>query len=157
MIWPGLAKDITESQENRNDYSLSIYLQTSDYFEAFTDNLAVIGILTLTLIIVWVGLAIAHRIGGIKIEPYCNNFALRLFYELFLEFCISAMVNISLSHFNDVELLSVFVLIAIVAYIGWLISLFFYNGPYLPGFYNKNSVYDSFWSVRPFATDFNAV
>ena len=28
-------------------------------------------------------------------EPQWNNFALRFFYELFLEFCICALVNIA--------------------------------------------------------------
>jgi len=34
-------------------------------------------------------------------EPYANNFALRFFYELFLDICICVLVNIALIDFED--------------------------------------------------------
>ena len=85
-----------------------------------------------------------------KNEPYANNFMLRFFYELFLEFCICALVNVALRDTTDFSptlqwILSIVVLVAIFVYIGWLISLFFFKGPYLEGFYTNGSLLSSFW------------
>jgi hypothetical protein len=48
------------------------------------------------------------------------------------------------------------VAIGIAAYLCWLISLFFKNGPFLEGFYTKGTFLQSFWSARQFDTNFKA-
>lgn len=166
LISTGLTYDISGTQNSE----LSIYLQTSDYFDLFTDNLELVGILTVTLAVVWAILAVLDQVfervlkenyyilgwsSGSKREPIWNNFALRFFYELFLEFCICAMLNISI-HSSE-WVLGMIVLMAIAVYLAWLVSLFFKNGPYLEGFYDNGTAWSSLWSPRPFADDFNAI
>ena len=53
-------------------------------------------------------------------------------------------------------MVSLIIFILIVVYMGWLASLFVYNGPYLDGFYNTGTYLTSFWRARPFDTAFHA-
>jgi hypothetical protein len=45
----------------------------------------------------------------------------------------------------------------ILAYLGWLISLFFCKGPYLKDFYVKGTAWQSIWTARPFNVEFNSI
>ena len=172
LIWPGLVEDIAVSYDAENSL-IHIFLSSSDYFALLSDNLTIVFILVLVIIIAWICLAIFDKIGtctrlmcskklGItkpraNLEPTWNNFALRFFYELFLEFCICALVNIEIFDFSRSEwIISLFVLIMITVYIAWLVSLFFFNGPFLQGFYTKGTVVKSLWNARKFDVDFGA-
>ena len=73
-----------------------------------------------------------------------NNFALRFFYEFFLEFCICCFIQLALVDFDYTSpgfqwILSFILLLGITIYVGWLISLFFKHGPYLEGFYRRKT------------------
>ena len=75
---------------------------------------------------------------------WCNNFALRFVYEFFLEFCIVALINLSVVDFNTIRPTYSYILtIVLVLLIGCLclftMSLLFYNGPYIPGYYQKHT------------------
>ena len=90
-----------------------------------------------------------------------NNFMLRFFYELFLEICICALVNIALTDFDDFSpglqwIISCIVLGGIFVYLCWLISLFCCKGPYLDGFYDKITAMSYFWSTRSINLKYNA-
>ena len=45
----------------------------------------------------------------------------------------------------------------IVAYVTWLVTLFFWNGPYLRGFYVKGTALQSLWAARPFDLNYCAM
>ena len=97
-----------------------------------------------------------------KHEAKCNNFAVRVFYEFFFEFCICLLINMPLTKFISFSygsqwLISIIMLIGIIVFCGWIISLFYKNGPFLEGFYNKGTFISSLMSARPFDTNFNAV
>ena len=127
----------------------------------------------LLIILTWIGLAIKDFVSSKRntnlatstqsrqFEPSANNFALRFFYELFFEFSLCALINIGLVDFSSFTavvqwLTSIIVSLLILAYLVWLISLFFYNGPFLANFYNRGTFLQSIWMARPFNTKFDA-
>ena len=55
------------------------------------------------------------------------------------------------------QLLSIFFLLILVAYLVWLISLFFENGPYLSGFYKKGTIMESWWTTRSIDPDYDTI
>ena len=90
-----------------------------------------------------------------------NNFMLRFFYELFLEVCLCALVNVALTDFDSFSpglqwVLSCVVLGGIFVYLCWLLSLFCCKGPYLPGFYKKGTSVGSLWKGREVNMDYGA-
>ena len=52
--------------------------------------------------------------------------------------------------------LSLIVAVGIVVYIAWLVSLFFYNGPFLEKFYDSGTWFQSHWMARPINDKFHA-
>ena len=181
MTWPGAVENVDETY-NASDYAneegwYNIYLKSSDYFHLFAHNMFVIIMTGVAIVIVWAVFWLIDRVKcfyqpslqmlfGISItnkEPMANNFALRFFYELFLEFCICALVNIAYvgapeeGTVNIQWFMSLVIILGITAYVAWLISLFFFNGPILQGFYHKLGLVGWLWNERTFATDFNAV
>lgn len=83
-----------------------------------------------------------------------SNFALRFFYQFFFEMCLCVLINLLAMDFSSFSpgvqwITSLLVGIGIVLYVGWLVSLFFYNGPFLAGFYQKGTYFKSFWMARP--------
>ena len=125
------------------------------------------------MLTVWLGVAIKDRYVGrdhrfrdwtlfqARHAPSASNFALRFFYEFFLELCLCVLINLAVRDFSSFSsgvqwLLSLCVATGVVAYCGWLISLFFYNGPFLKNFYKKGTLLRSTWSARPFSTDYRA-
>lgn len=127
----------------------------------------------LLIILAWISLALKDHLGSKpkyankskfyrqKHEPSANNFAIRFFYEMFFEFCLCVLINIRIIDFTSFSpsvqwLTAIIVCGLIVAYVVWLISLFFYNGPFLVNFYNKGTFLRSFWMARPFNTKYDA-
>ena len=124
------------------------------------------------MLVAWAGLAVKdrmkhrHRYANRpffkkKHEASCNNFALRFFYEFFLEISICVLINITVTDFSTFSstsqwLISFVALIVIIGTCCWLVSLFCKNGPFLKGFYDKGTYLESFWEARPFDTTFNA-
>lgn len=125
------------------------------------------------ILLVWIGLAIKDHLGTKprfahrrffrkQHEPWANNFALRFFYEVFLEMCLCVLINIAIVDFDDFStgvqwLTSVLVAVAITCYLLWLVSLFYCYGPFLEGFYVKGTYLESFWMARPIKDSFNSV
>ena len=71
------------------------------------------------------------------------------------------LINIAIKDFRTFAssiqwITSLLVCISIIAYLSWLVSLFFKNGPFLEGFYTKGTFLQSFWSARQFDTGFGA-
>mmetsp|Transcript_288 Transcript_288/g.389 ORF Transcript_288/g.389 Transcript_288/m.389 type:complete len:196 (+) Transcript_288:2720-3307(+) len=178
MTWTGVTDEI-EEEYSASDYAsegglYSAYLRSSDYFHLFSNNLAVVVVVAIVIVAIWGILAVFDRfncfnrpslrklgLSSQRKEPLWNNFALRFYYELFLEFCICALVNIALpfSGSGSVSVqwfLSLAVLLGIATYIAWLLSLFCCNGPYLRGFYRSGTLVESLWAPRPYSSDFGA-
>lgn len=75
--------------------------------------------------------------------------------------CLCLLINIAIVDFESFPsgvqwLTSVLVLACIFAYITWLLSLFFKNGPFLEGFYEPGTYLAASWMARPFDTTFRA-
>ena len=155
--------------------SFSHYLSTSDYVHLFARNFVIFLIAALVIGLVWILFVILDYLSLVKRnkslrqywffrrlhEPYINNFALRFFYEIFLELCICCFIQLALVDFDFASpgfqwILCFVIFLAIVIYLGWIISLFYINGPYLEDFYGKKTALESFWWVRPINPDYYA-
>ena len=110
---PDLNERIEEAYEVK-EYSLdqglyTIYLKSCDFEHLFARNLVIIIASAILILTVWTLLIVLDGFSRIKQpessqkrkEPYANNFALRFFYELFLDICICVLVNIALIDFED--------------------------------------------------------
>lgn len=82
-----------------------------------------------------------------------NNFMVRFLYEAFFELCLCALINVSTMTSGPGGMgtwfMSLIVLIACMTAMLAVFSLYFRNGPYLNGVYQKGSILTSFWGVRP--------
>ena len=77
-------------------------------------------------------------------SSWCLNFILRFFYEFFLEFSICAFLQLSVKDFSEFSptlqfYLSVAVTVAIIALVSFVVSLCFWNGPWIPNYYTKGT------------------
>ena len=79
------------------------------------------------------------------------NFSLRYGYEFFLEICLSIMILAATMSEQDplAWILVLATFIATTAFIAFLASRLFINGPYVPKSYKKGTFINSYWSVRP--------
>ena len=151
----------------------NVLLEASDYVHLFGHNLVVVCIAGLCILLTWLVLtlkdrfqhklpsAVRRRCPKGNHEPQANNFALRFFYEFFLEVSICAMINLAHLDFSSFShgahwIMSFTVGIVILVYLIWLFSLFYKNGPFLSGFYKRGTFLESFWVARPFDTTFSA-
>ena len=95
-----------------------------------------------------------------KDSSWCLNFILRFFYEFFLEFCICIFLQLSVKDFSEFSptlqfYLSVAVTVAMIALVAFVISLFFWNGPWIPNYYKKGTSAGSIMHKRPVNPFFN--
>ena len=175
---PGFNEHIEEEysvHDFTSEVGYSNYLKSSDYVHLFARNLVIIMIALLIIALVWIAFAITDYLSlkkkTIKLqrysffhrknEPFMNNFALRFFYEIFLEVCICSTINLALANFDAFSpgfqwILSCITVLGVFVFIGWLISLFFVNGPYINEFYGKGTVLESLNWVRPINPEFYA-
>lgn len=176
LNWPTLNNALydryTYRQSGYERGFYNVFLETSDYVHLFAQNLVIISFAGILILVTWIGLAVKDYLGAkgkfqhIKIfrkqhEASANNFAMRFFYEIFFEVCLCLLINIAIVDFESFPsgvqwLTSVLVLACIVAYIAWLFSLFFKNGPFLEGFYEPGTYMAASWMARPFDTNFRA-
>ena len=83
------------------------------------------------------------------------NFSLRFVYEFFLEICICVFIHLAAIGVNANEadflwVLALIICLLIVLLVIFTVYLFFRGGPYtVPNSYEKNSLWHSWWSVRP--------
>ena len=74
---------------------------------------------------------------------------MRFFYEFFLEFCICAILQLTIiEKFNEFwptlwYVIAAGVCLAILALIAFVLSLFVHGGPWISGFYNRSTALKS--------------
>ena len=93
-------------------------------------------------------------------ESQCNNFVVRFVYEFFLEFCIVALINLSVTEFDDFHstfsyLLTLGLALLVTALFLFTLSRLFWNGPYIPGFYQNLISIKEYWGIRPLNPKFD--
>ena len=82
--------------------------------------------------------------------PWCQNFVLRFFYEFFLEFCICVILQLSVKDLSDFSptlqfFISIVTIMAILSTVALVTLLFFYGGPWVPGFFIRETALKSAW------------
>ena len=85
---------------------------------------------------------------------WCQNFILRFIYLFFFELWICALLQLTVDDFDKEVTMTqyVFAIIAIIILSGlvaFLLSLYFWNGPWASGFFTKWTSTRSLVSVRP--------
>ena len=146
-------------------------LRACNYEHLFIHNMYIVFIGISIICVMWGILAIKDLVGKYtrSEKPYlkkrhgkwCNNFALRFFYEFFLEFCIVVFINLSVIEFSDGSstisaLASIVLIVLICSLVIFVVTLFFCNGPYVPGFYVKRTALASIWGLRPADPSFDS-
>ena len=145
-------------------------LKSCGYEHLFAHNMMLVFTGIALIVLIWVCLAIKDLIGRLskskrpfmqrRHENKCNNFALRFFYEFFFEFCIVVFINLSVIDFSEVSpsfsyVMSILLTICVVGLAIFVISLLFCKGPYVDGYYEKNSALKDIWGVRQTDPDFD--
>ena len=145
-------------------------LKACGYEHIFIYNMLLVFAAICLILFVWAGLAIKDLIGQLSDSKnkfmkkrhgrMCNNFALRFFYEFFLEFCIVVFINLSVTDFTEFSptfsyLASIALIILITGLTLFVISLLFRNGPYVAGYYQKRTAWTKIWGVRPADPEFD--
>ena len=121
--------------------------------QPFSSNLPAI-LITLAIFLVFVvifNLVARLRKRKVNILADVCNFSLRYGYEFFLEICLSIMILAATMSEQDplAWILVLATFIATTAFIAFLASRLFINGPYVPKSYKKGTFISSYWSVRP--------
>lgn len=144
-------------------------LKACGYEHLFAHNMLLVLLAICIICGVWVALAIKDLIGKLTKSKrpvmqkrhgrWCNNFALRFFYEFFLEFCIVLFINLSVVDWSAVSpsfsyVSTLIITILAVALVVFIISLLFCGGPYVNGYYMKRTV-SNIWGSRPINPDFD--
>ena len=75
-----------------------------------------------------------------KHSPWCQNFMLRFVYEFFLEFCICVILQLSVKDLTMFSpsfqyFSSIAMFLGILSLVGFVLSLFYFGGPWISGFY----------------------
>ena len=176
LNWPALNNalyDRATYREHGYEHGFyNVFLESGDYVHLFAQNLVIFSFIGLLILLSWIGLAIKDHLRAkgkyqhIKLfkkphEAKANNFALRFFMQFFLEICLCFLINIAIVDFSSFSsgiqwLTSMLVLVCVCAYLAWLCSLFFRNGPFLEGFYNPGTYMAATWRARPFDNTFEA-
>ena len=87
-------------------------LKACGYEHLVAHNLMLVFAAVALIAITWILLAFKDLIGVLiksrrpfmrkRHGKWCNNFALRFFYEFFLEFCIVLLINLSVIEFSEI-------------------------------------------------------
>lgn len=126
------------------------FLQACGYEHLYAQNLILVIAAVLLITLVWIIIQVKDFIASRRPfqkrrlnkrdEPMVTNFALRFFYEFFLEFAICITLNLSIVDFAEFSpsfqfTSSVLVILAIVAIVAFVGSLLCKRGPYAQNFY----------------------
>lgn len=145
-------------------------LKACGYEHLFMHNMLLVFAAITLIVMVWVGLAVKDLIGHYtkserpfmkrRHENKCNNFALRFFYEFFLEFCIVVFIQLSVTDFSEISpsfsyVLSILLVTCVVGLTVLVVSLFFCRGPYVDGYYQKGTAATHIWGTRPVNPEFD--
>lgn len=140
-------------------------LHNSGYRYRFARNMLTILCLAALVALVWVIMSLFEakcrngqnrRTRRESVSVLMSNFTVRFLYELFFEIFLCALINVSafsVGAANGNWVISLFMLLACAAAIGFMASLYCKNGPYLADSYQKGSFLSSFWEVRQLSAD----
>ena len=146
-------------------------LKACGYEHLVAHNLMLVFAGIALIAIVWIIMALKDLIGVMSKSnrpfmkrrhgKWCNNFALRFFYEFFLEFCIVVLINLTVVDFSEASptfsyIASIALLVLITGLCLFTISLLCCNGPYINGYYEKGTAIKDTWGARPLNPDFDA-
>ena len=148
-----------------------LLLKACGYEHLLAHNLLLVFLACLLILFVWMCLGVKDLIGMLskserpfmkkRHERICNNFALRFFYEFFLEFCIVVLINMSVMDFSEVSPTLSYVVSAVLATLivvlfALVITLLFCKGPYVDGYYKKGTALTHTWGRRPINPEFDS-
>ena len=140
-------------------------LKNANYEHLFAQNMAIVIAVLLLIIFIWLLILAKDLISYLMTRfgknqncsknlrskeqmknksRWCQNFVLRFVYEFFLEFCICIFLQLSVLDFSELSpslqfCLSVAIAIALIALIIFVISLCFFNGPWISNYYLKGT------------------
>jgi len=153
---------------DENSSFFSTILIDCGYKLSLTRNLTVIFLLAEILLICIVGFIIfdillhcskrseqKNRQNSWRHSAWMSNFTLRYFYEFFFEVFLCTLIHLVTvdNEYKSLQILSVIILIASVALIGFTLTLFVKGGPYMPKSFDKSSLLQSYWGKRPLHPD----
>ena len=113
------------------------------YKHAFSRNLLIVIGISLLLIIIFAVLSVIDlmrkRHGNRRCSAYVCNFSVRFVFEFFLEICLSVLIHVaSMQMMRSEEEVSItswvvasIYLVAIFAFIAFLVSRFWFGGPFV--------------------------
>ena len=147
---------------NKDDEYFSSVLGMCGYKHAFSRNLLIVLGLSLLLLIIILAMStvdlVKKRTGEHRLSAYMCNFSIRFAYFFFFEICLSVLIHIASmqvmqkDHEAQVSISSWVIaciyLFGIFAIIGFVMSRFCNNGPYIKHAYSQGSLRHSWWGVR---------
>ena len=147
---------------NENDSAFSSVLGICGYKHDFLRNLVIVIVISVVILITLAILSLVDlfkkRHGNRRCSAFMCNFGVRFFYEFFLEICLSVLIHIAsmqvmLTEYEaKVSIASLAVaslyLVVIIAFIGFLVSRFWYDGPFVRQTYSPGSLSQSWWGIR---------
>ena len=155
--------------QNKDTTWLEGILSRAGYMHLFSLNLVILVAIAVLLLAMWQCCAIKDCLGSwtnhhrmrilrTRHEPVATNFALRLFYELFLEICICIAITIFFADFSTVStelqwVIAIVIGISLLVLILGLVSFFCWNGPYHPGYFSAGSAWASVFGPREYNPD----
>ena len=159
----------TSQDKEKDSTYLEGILSRTGYMHSFSLNLVMLVGIAILLLGIWQFCAIKDCVGSwtrhssLRIfrgrhEPLATNFALRFFYELFLDMCIVIMLTLFFADFSTfgTELQWVIAVVFGVGLILLLIGLttfFCWNGPYHPGYFAPGSAIASVFGTPLYNPD----
>ena len=125
------------------------------YERPFSSNLVTILILLVALIIVVI-LVFVHLIAKPEkkkthLASKIFNFSLRYGYEFLLEVFLSMVIFTATMDTNEPAewILALTTFALVIAFIVFLATRFFVDGPFVPQSYKPGTLLSSYWSIRP--------
>ena len=172
-------QDFVESLDekfNFKEYDVDVgafhhLLQSCGYEHLTAQNMILIFAGVSLILLIWLIIGLKDLYGYLtkskrpvlkkRHESWCSNFALRFFYEFFLEFCIVVLINLSVFDFSESSpsfsyVVSILLGILVTGLIVFVFTLMFCKGPYVPGYYKKQTLLTSVWGNRPLNPDFDS-
>ena len=152
---------------------MNVLLSACNYSDKVTQNTLLILVAIAVIFIIWLMLAVKDllcrllcrrdsKYGRKRHEPCCQNFLTRFCYEFFLEFCIAICISITVYQAEGIldssfdQAIAVFLAALVIGMIIFVTSLLACKGPYIDNYYQRGTLLQSLWSVRPIASSFDA-
>ena len=101
---------------------------------------------------------IKQRSNERRCSAYMCNILTRFSYEFYLEICLSVLIQVTAMQMMKSELeekvsitslaVASLFLLGIVAFVGFMVSRFWFGGPYIEQTYQSKSFAKSWWGIR---------